>query len=62
MLISPKRANDKALLDALRPLAGAIDVALMRDANLRASAPGASATGAAHWLWAQIGQRRATKK
>jgi osmoprotectant transport system permease protein len=58
MLISPKRANDTALLDALRPLAGIIDVALMREANLRASAPDASATGAARWLGAEIKQGR----
>ena len=38
LLVAPKRANDRAMLDALRPLAGAIDVTLMREANLRAPA------------------------
>jgi osmoprotectant transport system permease protein len=58
MLISPKRANDTAMLEALRPFAGAINIGLMREANLRASAPDASATGAARWLGAEIKQGR----
>ena len=37
LLVSPKRANDAKLADTLRPLLGAIDVTLMRQANLRAS-------------------------
>ena len=37
LLVSPKRRNDKALLAALKPLTGAIDVTLMREANLRAN-------------------------
>jgi osmoprotectant transport system permease protein len=36
LLVSPKRAGDAALLSALKPLNGAIDVTLMREANLRA--------------------------
>ena len=36
LLVSPKRAGDAALLAALQPLTGAIDVTLMREANLRA--------------------------
>ena len=40
VLVSPRRANDAALLAALRPLAGAIDVELMREANLRATGAG----------------------
>jgi len=36
LLVSPKRAGDAALLAALKPLDGAIDVTLMREANLRA--------------------------
>ena len=36
VLVSPKRANDAKLADALRPIIGAIDVTLMREANLRA--------------------------
>ena len=53
MLVSPKRANDKRFLDALRPLTGAIPVDLMRDANRRAS-EGASPPEAAAWLAAKI--------
>ena len=37
LLIAPKRVDDQALLDALRPLIGAIDVTMMREANLRAA-------------------------
>ena len=33
ILISPKRIGDKRLIDALRPLIGAIDVCMMRRAN-----------------------------
>ena len=36
LLVSPKRASDAALLAALKPLTGAINVTLMREANLRA--------------------------
>ena len=56
LLVSPKRANDHALMEALRPLAGAIDVTLMREANLRAS-EGASPADAARWLWEKIAGR-----
>ena len=62
VLVSPKRANDRAMLDALRPLAGAIDVTLMREANLRATAAEASPAGAARWLWAEIERRAGQKK
>jgi osmoprotectant transport system permease protein len=34
ILISPKRAGDRRLVEALRPLAGAISVEAMRAANL----------------------------
>jgi osmoprotectant transport system permease protein len=54
LLLSPKRANDPALLAALAPLIGAIDVAAMREANLRASGGGASVAKAARWLSDQI--------
>jgi osmoprotectant transport system substrate-binding protein/osmoprotectant transport system permease protein len=56
LLISPQRANDKALREALRPLVNAIDVTLMRAANLRASRGEgkASPEEAARWLWQQI--------
>jgi osmoprotectant transport system permease protein len=50
ILIAPRRAQDAALLDALRPLMDAIDVSLMRAANLRATG-GGSPKEAARWLW-----------
>jgi len=61
ILVAPKRASDRAMLDALQPLTGAIDVALMREANLRASAADATPGRAARWLWAEI-EKRAAKK
>jgi osmoprotectant transport system permease protein len=61
LLVSPQRANDAALLDALRPLVGAIDVATMREANLRASGSAiASPAEAARWLWSEILRKRGT--
>jgi osmoprotectant transport system substrate-binding protein/osmoprotectant transport system permease protein len=54
LLLTPKRAHDGKLIAALQPLVGAIDVATMREANLRASGgdvlPGAVAT----WMWDHI--------
>jgi osmoprotectant transport system substrate-binding protein/osmoprotectant transport system permease protein len=61
LLVAPKRANDRAMLDALQPLVGAIDVTLMREANLRATAAEMSPAGAARWLWTEI-ERRAGQK
>jgi osmoprotectant transport system permease protein len=59
LLIAPRRANDRALLDALRPLVGAIDVGLMRAANLRAAGGGyASPQAAARWLWNEVQRTR----
>lgn len=57
LLVSPRRANDRALLAALRPLVGAIDIALMQQANLRADRTENKETpaAAARWLWSQIG-------
>jgi osmoprotectant transport system permease protein len=49
LLVSPKRADDRALIDALRPLVDTIDVATMREANRRIS-EGASPQAAARWL------------
>ena len=60
LLVADRRAGDRALIDALRPLVGAIDVALMREANLRASANAASVEEVARWLW--YGSRRAGKR
>jgi osmoprotectant transport system permease protein len=62
ILLAPKRANDRAMLDALRPLVGAIDVTLMREANLRATAAEMSPAGAARWLWGEIERRSGRKK
>ncbi|HEY7551886.1 MAG TPA: ABC transporter permease/substrate-binding protein [Hyphomicrobiaceae bacterium] len=53
LLVSPRRANDKAFLDALRPLVGAIDVETMREANRRASS-GATPEATARWLDGKI--------
>src|SRR5260221_10549889 len=59
VLISPKRASDHALRAALQPLLGKIDIAVMREANLRAAGgDGASSSDAvARWLWEKIGKR-----
>jgi osmoprotectant transport system permease protein len=50
LLIAPKRAGDSAMIAALRPLVDAIDVGMMRDANLRASGDSASVEEIARWL------------
>ena len=59
VLLSPRRAGDQALRAALQPLLGKIDIALMREANLRAAGgDGASSPDAvARWLWQKISQR-----
>ena len=59
MLLAPKRSEDGALRAALQPLLGAIDIATMREANLRAAGgDGASSSDAvARWLWEKIGKR-----
>ena len=58
VLLAPKRAADHALRAALQPLLGKIDIATMREANLRAAGGnGASSPAAvARWLWQKIGQ------
>jgi osmoprotectant transport system permease protein len=53
LLVSPRRAKDRAFVDALRPLVGAIDVAAMREANRRAGM-GSSAEQVARWLASSI--------
>lgn len=53
LLVAPQRADDRALAAALAPLVGAIDVKLMRAANLRATGS-ASPAEAARWLWGEI--------
>jgi osmoprotectant transport system permease protein len=56
VLLAPKRADDAALRAALQPLLGKIDIAAMREANLRAAGnDGTSSPGAvARWLWEKI--------
>jgi osmoprotectant transport system permease protein len=59
LLISPQRINDQALLAALKPLVDAIDVTMMRGANLRASGgDNTSPSEAARWLWSEIQRKR----
>jgi osmoprotectant transport system permease protein len=53
LLFSPRRADDAALADALKPLGGAIDVTLMREANLRANR-GQSPEMVAKWMAEQL--------
>jgi osmoprotectant transport system substrate-binding protein/osmoprotectant transport system permease protein len=52
LLIAPKRAGDQALKMALQPLLGRIDIAAMREANLRAAGGDrdASSDEVARWL------------
>ncbi|MEA2821150.1 MAG: osmoprotectant transport system substrate-binding protein opuBD, partial [Bradyrhizobium sp.] len=59
VLISPKRAEDQVLRTALMPLLGRIDIATMREANLRASGNDADSSpdAVAKWLWEKIGKR-----
>ncbi len=57
VLLSPRRETDPALRAALQPLLGRIDIATMREANLRAS-DGQSATEVAKWLWERIAAGR----
>jgi osmoprotectant transport system permease protein len=59
LLLAPRRADDEALQTALRPLLGRIDIATMREANLRAGGVNgaSSATEVAQWLWEKIGGR-----
>ncbi|MEA2894332.1 MAG: osmoprotectant transport system substrate-binding protein opuBD [Bradyrhizobium sp.] len=56
VLISPKRAEDQVLRTALMPLLGRIDIATMREANLRASGNDADSSpdAVAKWLWEKI--------
>lgn len=59
VLVAPKRADDGTLRDALKPLLGKIDIATMREANLRAA--GGDGTSSpdvvARWLWDRISKR-----
>jgi osmoprotectant transport system permease protein len=59
MLLAPKRANDEALRKALAPLLGRIDIATMREANLRAAGNDATSSpdAVAQWLWEKVGKK-----
>jgi osmoprotectant transport system permease protein len=59
VLLAPKRAGDQALRIALQPLLGKIDIATMREANLRAAGNDAQSSpdAVARWLWEKIGKR-----
>jgi len=58
LLVSPRRAQDSAFLETLRPLVGRIDVAQMRAANLKVAQGGndSSPEAVARWLSGRIAQ------
>src|SRR6267154_1255621 len=59
LLLAPRRAGDEQLQAALKPLLGKIDIADMREANLRASGNDATSSpdAVARWLWDKVGKR-----
>jgi glycine betaine/choline ABC-type transport system substrate-binding protein len=59
VLLSPRRAGDRALRAALQPLLGRIDISAMREANLRAAGGNgeSSPEAVARWLWEKVGKR-----
>lgn len=59
VLLAPKRADDEKLKAALQPLLGRIDIAAMREANLRAAGNDASSSpdAVARWLREKIAAR-----
>jgi osmoprotectant transport system substrate-binding protein/osmoprotectant transport system permease protein len=63
VLISPKRAEDQALREALRPLIGRIDIADMREANLKAAGGDGNASPdlVARWLWDKVNSGKKLK-
>jgi osmoprotectant transport system permease protein len=56
LMISPRRKDDAAMRAALMPLVHAINIELMREANLRAGGE-ESPKGVARWLWGEIARR-----
>ena len=58
VLLAPKRADDAALRAALSPLLGRIDIADMREANLRAAGGDSTSSpdAVARWLWEKVGK------
>lgn len=63
VLLAPKRANDRAMRNALDPLIGAINVQLMREANRRTIGGGEEASPplVAQWLWQAILRNKARR-
>ena len=59
VLLAPKRAGDEKLKAALQPLLGRIDIATMREANLRAAGNDAASSpdAVARWLWEKVGKK-----
>ncbi|OPY94797.1 ABC transporter permease [Bradyrhizobium sacchari] len=59
LLLAPKRVGDERLKAALSPLLGKIDIATMREANLRASGNDANSSpdAVAKWLWGKVDKR-----
>jgi osmoprotectant transport system permease protein len=59
VLLAPKRAGDQALRIALQALLGKINIATMRETNLRAAGNDAESSpdAVARWLWEKIGKR-----
>jgi osmoprotectant transport system permease protein len=57
LLLSPKRANDQKLIAAVTPLIDSIPVAIMREANARASNGDTTPDAVARWLWEQVGKK-----
>src|SRR6478609_952209 len=59
VLLAPKHADDQALRAALQPLLGRIDIATMREANLRAAGNDATSSpdAVAQWLWEKVGNK-----
>lgn len=59
MMLAPKRARDATLRAALQPLVGKIDIATMREANLRAAGndAGSSPDSVARWLWERVAKK-----
>jgi osmoprotectant transport system permease protein len=57
LLLAPKRAGDERLQAALKPLLGKIDIATMREANLRTAGNDANSSpdAVAKWLWGKVG-------
>ena len=58
VLLAPGRDTDQTVVNALKPLIGAIDVERMRAANLRAN-EGTSPAEVARWLWEAIQRPKA---